>query len=312
MGRYIGKRLLLMIPVLCCVAIFIFTLMYFVPGDPAQIILGESVPSEEALTELRAQLGLNKSYFGQLYDFIKDLIRLDFGTSYILGRDVTADLFARFPYTFKLSTYSMILVVIIGIPLGVLSAVHAGKLLDRVVMVVTLFLNSMPNFWLGLLLILAFSVKLGILPSSGVGHWYNYIMPVVACSVGVLASIARQTRSSMLEVIRADYVTTARSKGLSERKIVYGHILPNALIPIITVCGSRFAYTLGGSTVIETVFSIPGIGQYMIQAVNSRDYPIVRGSILFIAVVFSITMLAVDLLYAFVDPRIKAQYAKKK
>lgn len=312
MGRYILKRLLLMIPVLLCVAIFIFTLMYFVPGDPAQILLGESVPDPETLALLREKMGLNKGYFGQLWDFLKALVRLDLGESYILGRNVSTDLIARFPYTLKLSIYSMILVVIIGIPLGVVSAINAGKLWDRIVMVVTLFLNSMPNFWLGLLLIVAFSVKLRVLPSSGVGHWYNYILPVVAVSVGVLASIARQTRSSMLEVVRADYVTTARSKGLSERKVIYGHALPNALIPIITVCGSRFAYTLGGSTVIESVFSIPGIGKYMVEAVNSRDYPIVRGSILFIAIAFSLTMLLVDILYAFADPRIKAQYAKKK
>lgn len=312
MGRYIGKRLLLMIPVLFCVAIFIFTLMYFVPGDPVQILLGESVPDPETVALLRQKMGLDKGYFGQLWDFLRKLVKFDFGESYILGRNVSTDLIARFPYTLKLSIYSMIMVVIIGIPLGVYSAIKAGKIGDKIVMVVTLFLNSMPNFWLGLLLIVAFSVKIRLLPSSGVGHWYNYILPVVAISVGVLASIARQTRSSMLEVIRADYVTTARSKGLSERKVIYGHALPNALIPIITVCGNRFAYTLGGSTVIESVFSIPGIGKYMVEAVNSRDYPIVRGSILFIAIAFSLTMLLVDILYAFADPRIKAQYAKKR
>lgn len=312
MGKYILKRLLTMIPVLLTVAVLIFILMYFVPGDPVQIMLGDSAASEEMVLRVREELGLDKSFAEQLVTYLADLLKLDFGKSYIYGTDVGAELIARFPYTLKLAIASLLFTVVIGIPLGVWCALKAGKTVDKVLMVITLVLNSMPAFWLGLLLIILFSVKLNLLPSNGVAHWYSYIMPVIACSVGALAGICRQTRSSMLEVIRSDYVVTARSKGLSENTVIYGHALPNALIPIITVCGSRFGMMLGGSTVIEAVYSIPGIGQYLVSAINSRDYPVVRGSIIYIAFTFSIIMLIVDLFYAFADPRIKAQYVKTK
>lgn len=170
--------------------------------------------------------------------------------------------------------------------------------------------NSMPGFWLALLLVILFSVKLGWLPSNGTGGLRYYILPVIANSIGSLADIARQTRSSMLEVIRSDYVVTARSKGLLEKDVIWKHALPNALIPIITVCGSRFGFMLGGTVIIESVFSIPGIGMYMVNGINSRDYPVVQGSIIYIAFIFAFIMLITDLIYAYVDPRIKAQYVK--
>ena len=312
MGKYILKRLLQMIPVLLAVAILIFTLMYFVPGDPVQIMLGDSAASEEMVEQTRERLGLNKSYGEQLLDYLVGMLRLDFGQSYIYGTDVGKELLTRFPYTLTLAIFSLVFVGLIGIPLGVWCALHAGKAVDKILMVVTLVLNSMPAFWLGLMLIVLLTVKLGWLPSNGVATWKCWIMPVIACSLGALAGVCRQTRSSMLEVVRSDYVTTARSKGLAENKVIYGHALPNALIPIITVCGARFGMMLGGSTVIEAVYSIPGVGQYMVNAINSRDYPVVRGSIIYIAFTFSIIMLIVDLFYAFVDPRIRAQYAKSK
>lgn len=301
-----------MIPVLIAVAILIFVLMYFVPGDPVQIMLGDSAQSEEMVQQVRERLGLNKSFGEQLINYLVGICKLDFGQSYIYGTDVGRELLSRFPYTLTLALASLVFTVIVGIPLGIWCALRAGKLLDQVLMVVTLILNSMPSFWLGLLLILLFSAKLGWLPSSGVTNWKCYIMPVIACSVGALAGICRQTRSSMLEVIRSDFVVTARSKGLPENKIIYGHALPNALIPIITVCGSRFGMMLGGSTVIEAVYAVPGIGMYMVNAINSRDYPVVRGSIIYIAFTFSIIMLIVDLFYAFADPRIRAQYVRSK
>ena len=314
MIRYIGKRLLTMIPVLACVAILIFTLMYFVPGDPVKIAMGGETTSQELIDETRARLGLDRSYGEQLWDFLKGVVKLDFGTSFSLGIDVGEELLRRFPKSFILAFSSLIFIVVIGVPLGVWCALKAGKIQDKIMMVITLILNSMPTFWLALLLILLFSVKLNLLPSNGVGGVQYYIMPIVSASVGSLASITRQTRSSMLEVIRSDYVVTARSKGLNERTVTYGHALPNALIPIITVCGAYFGFMFGGTTVIETVFSIPGLGSYLVTAINARDYPVVRGSILFIAFTFSMVMLLVDLIYAFVDPRIKAQYvsANKK
>lgn len=312
MLKYIGKRLLLMIPVLICVAILIFTLMYFVPGDPVQIMLGDYTSTPEQIEATRARLGLDKPFLIQLIDYLRGIARLDFGNSYILGNDVGGQLLQRFPRTLTLALSSLAFIVIIGVPLGVFCALNTGKLVDKILMVLTLILNSMPTFWLGLLMILLFSVKLNLLPSNGIGGPIYYVMPIIAASVGSLASITRQTRSSMLEVIRSDYVTTARSKGLNERTVIYGHALPNALIPIITVCGSYFGFSIGGTTVIETVFSIPGIGSYLVNAINSRDYPVVRGSILAIAFSFSIIMLVVDLFYAFADPRIKARYASSK
>lgn len=312
MGKYIIKRLLTMIPVLLSVAILIFTLMYFVPGDPVQIMLGDSSPSEEMVEQTRERLGLNKSFGEQMVDYLVNLTHLEFGNSYVYGTAVGPELMSRFPYTLTLALFSLLFTIIIGIPLGIWCALNAGKAIDNILMVITLVLNSMPAFWLGLLLIVFFSVRLKWLPSNGVSSWKCWIMPVIACSVGALAGICRQTRASMLEVIRSDFVVTARSKGLSERKIIFGHALPNALIPIITVCGARFGMMLGGSTVIETVYSIPGIGLYMVNAINSRDYPVVRGSIIYIAFTFSVIMLIVDLFYAFVDPRIRAQYAKAK
>ena len=312
MIKYIAKRLLQMIPVLICVAILIFTLMFFVPGDPVQIMLGDYTSTPEQIAETRARLGLDKPYWEQLITYLNGIIHLDFGDSYILGNDVGEELVTRFPRSLTLALSSLAFIVVIGVPLGVLCALRAGKLMDKILMVLTLILNSMPTFWLGLLMILLFSVKLKLLPSNGIGGVEYFVMPIIAASVGSLANITRQTRSSMLEVIRSDYITTARSKGLSEKVITYGHALPNALIPIITVCGSYFGFMIGGTTVIETVFSIPGIGSYLVNSINSRDYPVVRGSILFIAFSFSVIMLAVDLLYAFADPRIKARYAGKK
>lgn len=312
MIKYIAKRLLQMIPVLICVAILIFTLMFFVPGDPVQIMLGDYTSTPEQIAETRARLGIDKPYWEQLVIYLNGIVHLDFGESFILGNDVGEELLERFPRSLTLALSSLGFIVILGVPLGVLCALNAGKLLDKILMVLTLILNSMPTFWLGLLMILLFSVRLNWLPSNGIGGVEYYVMPIIAASVGSLANITRQTRSSMLEVIRSDYVTTARSKGLSERKITYGHALPNALIPIITICGSYFGFMIGGTTVIETVFSIPGIGSYLVNSINSRDYPVVRGSILFIAFSFSVIMLVVDLLYAFADPRIKASYAGNK
>jgi peptide/nickel transport system permease protein len=200
----------------------------------------------------------------------------------------------------------------IGVPLGVNAAVHQGGMWDSVSMVVALAGVSMPAFWVALLLILLFSLHLGWLPSVGYISVKHYILPCIANSFSSLAMQARQTRSSMLEVIRSDYITTARAKGLPERTVVFGHALPNAIIPVLTIAGTNFGKMLGGTVVVETIFSIPGIGSYMISGVNGRDYPVVQGSVIFLAIMFSLIMLLVDLLYAAVDPRIKAQYFRKK
>lgn len=315
MGKYILKRVMLMIPILLGVSILIFTLMYFVPGDPCEIILGAAA-TENQVEELRQQLGLNDPYIIRLGNFLKELIvHQSFGNSYIFGTDVGVELMARFPKTLTLAAFSILLSMLVGIPLGINAAIHANKTQDHISMFISMVGVSMPNFWLALMLVLLFSLKLHWLPSSGDKGWIYYILPVLANALGGIAGIARLTRSSMLEVIRADYVTTARAKGVSERHVIWNHALPNALIPIITICGGRFGGQLGGTMVIETVFSIPGIGSYLINSINNRDYNAVQGSVLYIAFTFGVVMLLVDLIYAYVDPRIKAQYegqSKKK
>ncbi len=308
MSKYVLKRILLMIPILIGVAIMIFTLMFFVPGDPVEIILGNAA-TEAQVTAVRAQLGLNQPYIVRLGSFLKELFfHGSFGNSYIYGTDVGAELMTRFPKTLAIAAFSILLSTVIGIPLGIRAATHANKAEDRISMFLSMIGVSMPNFWLALMLVLLFSLNLGLLPSSGDKGWQYYILPILANALGGIAGIARLTRSSMLEVIRADYVTTARAKGVSEHNVIYKHALPNALIPIITICGGRFGGQLGGTMVIETIFSIPGIGAYLINSINNRDYNAVQGSVLYIAFTFGVVMLLVDLIYAYVDPRIKAQY----
>ncbi len=310
MLKYIGKRLLMMIPIILAVAIIIFTLMNFVPGDPARLALSQNaVVTEADLAAKRAQFGLDQPFFTRLVSFMEGVfLHFDFGTSYTYGTPVTTLLADRFPITLTLAFFCTLTMVVLGIPAGVSAAVHAGKIQDRISMFITLLFNSMPNFWLGLMLVLLFSLQLGWLPSTGIGTPAHYVLPVICGSLGGVAAIARQTRASMLEVIRSDFVVTARSKGISENRVIYGHALPNALIPVITVCGQQFGFMLGGISVIEMLFSIPGIGSFLVTSINQRDYPSVQGCVIYIAVMFSLMMLLTDLVYAFVDPRIKSQY----
>ena len=300
-----------MIPILLCVAILVFTLMYFVPGDTAQIALGSSATPEQ-LDAYRELHGLNKPYLIRLGTFLGNMLRGDFGQSYIYSTTVMADLLERFPRTFIIAMGTVIIGILVGVPFGILAAIKQNSIADRLILVVSLVGASVPSFWLGLMLVLLFSLKLGWLPAFGIGGAKYYILPIIANGVGGFASNARLARSSMLEVIRSDYVTTARSKGVSESIVIFGHALPNALIPIITAAGGCFGYMLGGTMVIESVFAIPGIGMYMTSAIANRDYNAVQGSVIFLAFMFSLAMLLVDLLYAFIDPRIKSQYEGKK
>lgn len=313
MIRYILKRLLMMIPILLAMTICIFTLMYFVPGDPAIIAAGGENVSVEQLDQIRENMGLNDPYIVQLGRYMYNVyIKFDFGNSYTYGTPVGPEIFARFWHTFAIAFVSLIVMIVVGVPVGVTSATHANKLLDRVAMFFTLLCNSMPTFWLALLLLLFFSARMGWLPSYGIGTVGHYILPCMATALGAIAGIARQTRSSMLEVIRSDYITTARSKGLSNRRVIYGHALPNALIPIITVCGNQFGRMLGGLVLVETIFAIPGISVYMMDGIKNRDYTVVQGCLIVMAFLFSMLMLIADLVFAFVDPRIRAQYVRPK
>lgn len=315
MIRYVLKRLLMIIPVLLCVAIVIFTIMYFCPGDPIYLILGDNFTPEQ-YEVLQAELGLDKSYFGQLLDFLKQIfIQFDFGTSYILKTDIKTELFARLPRTATIAVVCCLLQIAVGIPLGITAATHQNGPLDRICSLAAMIGVSLPSFWVGMILILVFALYAGVLPASGIEHWYSYILPCLANALMGVGSLTRMTRSQMLEVIRSDYVVTARAKGVPERTILYSHALPNALIPIVTFVGTHFGRALGGTVVIETLFAIPGIGYYITQAVGNRDYPIIRGGVTLLALLFCIVVLIVDIIYAFIDPRIKAQYensGKKK
>lgn len=311
MIRYVIKRLLWMIPIVLGVSILVFTLMTFCPGDPAEIILG-SAATEENLEMMRDELGLNDPYLVRLGSFLSDtFIRFDLGESWATGASIAAMIGERLPRTLVLSIAMMVISFGVGIPLGIIAAINQNKFLDNFCMSLALIGISIPSFWLALLLVLLFSVKLGWLPAMGIGGFQYYILPALAGCTGGIASSARQTRSSMLDVIRADYITTARAKGVMERNVIIRHALKNGMIPIITVLGTHFGKMLGGTMIIETIFSIPGMGTMIISAVNGRDYPVVQIGSVFLAIAFSFCMLGVDLMYAAVDPRIKAQYSGK-
>jgi len=312
MTRYILKRLLWMIPIVLGVTVLVFTLMVFCPGDPAEIVLG-STATEQDYAQMRETMGLNDPFLVRLGNFMSDtFIRFDFGKSWSTGASIKDEILDRLPRTMTLTVVTLSLSILIGMPLGIIAAVKQNKWQDNLCMTFALLGVSIPNFWLALLLILLFSVKLEWLPPMGIGSLKHYILPAMAGCMGGVAQLARQTRSSMLDVIRADYITTARAKGVSEFKVITKHALKNSLIPVITVIGTYFGRMLGGAMVIETIFSIPGMGLYIVSGVGSRDYPVVQIGTIFLAIVFSFCMLLVDLVYAAVDPRIKAQYERKQ
>jgi peptide/nickel transport system permease protein len=311
MIRFIVKRIIMLVPILLCVSILLFVLMSFTPGDPAKIILGMNA-TEEKVAALREEMGLNKSLPEKYFTYMKNIVtRLDFGTSYITGRSVTAEIFERLPYTLLLAGLSMIFSILFGIPMGFIAATNQNTWKDNASMFISMFFLSMPAFWFALVLVMIFSIKLRILPVVGVSSWKGYILPVISLALGGAAGIARQARSSMLEVIRQDYVTTARAKGQNELVVNNKHVLRNALIPIIVVVGSGFGMMMGGALIAEKVFSIPGMGSYMVGAISSRDYPVITGGVLVISVCFCLIMLATDIVMALVDPRMKIQFMKK-
>lgn len=307
MHKYVLRRLLLLIPVLLGVSLLVFTIMSLTPGDPAQLILGENAP-KEAILKLREEMGLNDPFLVQYFRFVGKAVLGDFGRSYTTGREVFGEIFARFPNTLILAVIGIIISVCIGIPIGIISATRQYSFLDSFSMVIALLGVSMPVFWLGLMLILTFSVKLGWLPSGGFDGLKSIILPAVTLGVGSAAIITRMTRSSMLEVIRQDYIRTARAKGVAEKVVINKHALKNALIPIITVVGLQFGHLLGGAVLTESVYSWPGVGRLMVDAIRQKDTPTVLAAVVFLAAAFSVVNLLVDILYAYVDPRIKSQY----
>lgn len=307
MHKYVLKRLLLLIPVMIGVTFIVFGIMHLTPGSPAKIKLGEKA-TPEAIEALEKEMGLDKPFIVQYVKYVKNAVQGDFGRSYQSNRVVFDEVLSRFPATLKLAVAAMVIAIVIGIPAGIISATKQYTLIDSVTMVLALIGVSMPVFWLGLMLILIFSVKLGWLPSSGAATWSHLILPAVTLGLSSTAIITRMTRSSMLEVIRQDFIRTARAKGVPERTVINKHALRNALIPVVTVIGLQFGSLLGGAVLTESVFSWPGVGKLMIDSIKKQDTPVILACIIFIAITFSVVNLAVDILYAFIDPRIKSQY----
>lgn len=308
MIKFILKRLVALIPVLIGVTLLVFFILDLAPGDPAKVILGETA-SPEAIAALREEMGLNDPFFVRYGRYMWDLVRGDLGTSYKTSTPVSSEIWARLPNTAVLSLAATALSVILALPLGVMAAVKQNTAFDGISMFISLVGISMPVFWMGLLLIMQFSVNLGWFPVSGADQGIrSLVLPTFALGFMHMASIARTTRSSMLETIRQDYIRTVRAKGLPEGKVITDHALHNALIPTVTVIGLQIGAMLGGSVLTESVFAWPGIGRYMIQSIQGRDIPAVMGCIVVFAIIFAIVNLIVDLVYGFIDPRIKAQY----
>ena len=308
MYKYILKRLLMMIPILLGVTFVIFYMTYITPGDPAIMILGEGT-SIEALEALREEMGLNEPFLVQYFNYVIRVAQGDFGTSYLTRRGVADEIFARFPTTLQLALYGTILSILIGIPLGILSATKQYTIFDTSATSIGLLAVSIPNFWLGLMLILLFALNLGWLPPTGIDTAAGWVLPVITLGTGSAAMVMRITRSSMLEVIRQDYIRTARAKGQKESVIIWKHALKNALLPVITAVGLDFGMLLGGAVLTETIYAIPGLGRFMVDSIRNRDLPTIQGGVLLLAFAFSLVNLLVDILYAFVDPRIRSQYS---
>lgn len=310
MWKYFLKRILALIPVIIGVTFIVFMIMSFAPGDPAKSILGEQA-EPQAIEQLREELGLNDHILVQYFRYMKNLFKGDFGISYSTDQPVFFEISQRIPTTAKLATMAIFVAVVFSIPLGIVAAVKQNTWIDGLSMFVALLGVSMPVFWLGQMLLLFFSLRLGWFPSGGLadGGIIPFILPGFTLGFLSMASIARVTRSSMLEVIRQDYIRTARSKGVPYGVVIRKHALKNALIPTVTVIGLQIGGLLAGSVLTENVFSLPGIGRLIIDSINARDIPMVLGCIIVFTVIFSIANLTVDFLYALIDPRIKSQYS---
>lgn len=308
MYKYIIKRLISIIPVLIGITFLVFMIMSFSPGDPAQIMLGDN-STPEAIEELREELGLNDNVIIQYGRFLLGIVQGDFGTSYSNGKPVLDEVLLRFPNTAKIAIIAILFGAIIAIPLGVISAIKHNSVIDGVIMIFSLLAVSMPAFWFGMLLILLFSIQLGWLPTGGARDGaISLILPSITLGFASMAAIARTMRSSMLEVVRQDYIRTARAKGLSYSKVIRKHAMRNAMIPTVTIMGLQIGILMGGAVLTETVFSWPGLGRLMVESITAKDTPTLMGGITIFALCFSLVNLVVDILYAYIDPRIKAQY----
>ena len=305
MLTYVGRRILAVIPVLFGVTLAVFSMLFLVPGDPVKIMLAEFVTTPDQIAQMRAQLHLDEPVLKQYARFVGSALRGDLGVSIRSRRPVTAEITENIGSTGQLALASMLVAIGLGVPLGLVAALGRNSWLDVAAMVVALLGVAMPSFWLGFLLIFVFSLHLGWLPATGGGDLPHLVMPAVALGMIAAAIIARLTRSSMLEVLGQDYVRTARAKGLGSGSVVVRHALRNALIPVVTVFGLQFGNLLAGAVIVETVFSRPGLGRLIVGGILAKDFPLVQGTVLFVAAAYVLINVVVDVAYAYVDPRIR-------
>lgn len=309
MLKYILKRILAIIPVVIAVSFIVFFIMDFVPTDPAVTALGDGA-TEEQLNYYRETHGLNDSLIVRYARYMAGIFRGDLGTSYANQMPVWDLFFDKFPNTLRLALASVVVTVLLSLPLGILAAVKENTWVDTICSTLSFVGLAMPNFWLGLLLIMLFAVNLHWLPSTGAVGFKSLILPAITCGTGNMAALTRITRSSMLDVLRQDYLRTARSKGQSERNIIFRHAFRNAQIPVVTQIGIQMSTLIGGAVLTERVFAWPGVGAFMVDSIQKSDFEVVTGFVIMLAIFVSLVLLLVDVLYAFLDPRIKAQYSK--
>lgn len=309
MIRYILQRIVMLIPIMLAVTFVVFFIIDLAPGDAVDVLATNEMTVEQK-EAMRESMGLNDPLMVRYFRYVGNFLKGDMGVSYFSGKGVFEICMARLPNTIILALAGIFIAIVVAIPLGLLAAVKQNTWIDTLSMAVGLFGVSMPNFWLGLLLILAFALRLGWFPSFGnTDGLLSLVLPAICVSAGQAALIMRITRSSMLEVIRQDYLRTARAKGVRENMVIRKHALKNALIPIITVIGTQLGVTLGGAVMAESVFAWPGLGRMVVDAIGQRDIPVVTGGIILATMLSSILMLIIDIAYAFIDPRIKARYA---
>lgn len=305
MLRYAIKRIIGLIPTLFLISIFVFLFVHFIPGDPARLVAGQDATLED-IARVEKELGLDQPIHVQYINFISGIFHGDFGTSLKTGRPVIDEIGQRFMPTFWLTIWSMVWSVIIGLVIGIISATKRNKWQDYLGMFGAVSGISLPTFWLGLMLIQLFAVQWGVLPTGGMDHsWKSYILPSFTLGLGVAVVVARFTRSSLMDTLKEDYIRTGRAKGLVERKVVWGHALKNAMIPIVTMTGLQFGFLLGGAVVVETVFNWPGLGRLLIDSVAFRDYTVIQGELLLFSFEFILINLIVDLIYSFLNPQIR-------
>ena len=311
MGRYVIKRILMMIPIILSITFVVYGLMSLAPGDPGTALLGSSAP-EEQIQAFNHSVGFDRPFIVKYGDFVYNMIfKLDFGISYRTRQPIINEIRHRLPISFQLAFFGTLFAAVIGIPLGVLSAVKQYSLMDTLPTGIAMFLQAVPTFWMGMMLIYLFAFVLGWLPAYGLESVSSYILPMVTIGLGHAARLLRYTRSSMLETIRSDYVRTARAKGAAERAVIWKHALKNGLLPVITILGTTFGLLISGAIVTENLFSISGLGTLTLTSINLRDTPTVVATAVVFALIYNIILMMIDILYAFIDPRIKAKYSRK-